>query len=212
MLSHHEALTQIKAAKLVAILRHVPADKLDGVVEALIAGGVRVLEFTFDHDSAECVKENAEKIRHTAEKYGDEQVYVWRRSYDVAPAPLPEDDPRNPRFDPRYAGIPDAALPRTESLKDTVARTMPYWECEILPALARHDELLVVAHGNSLRGIIKNLKGISDEAISEFNLPTAVPYVFEFDEGLGCVKDYFLGDPAEIASLMEAVANQGRRG
>ena len=212
MLSHHEALTQIKEAKLVAILRHVPADKLDGVVEALIAGGVRVLEFTFDHDSAECVKENAEKIRHTAEKYGDEQVYVWRRSYDVAPAPLPEDDPRNPRFDPRYAGIPDAALPRTESLKDTVARTMPYWECEILPALARHDELLVVAHGNSLRGIIKNLKGISDEAISEFNLPTAVPYVFEFDEGLGCVKDYFLGDPAEIASLMEAVANQGRRG
>ena len=125
--------------------------------------------------------------RDTAEKYGDEQVYVWRRSYDVAPAPLPEDDPRNPRFDPRYAGIPDAAL-------------------------ARHDELLVVAHGNSLRGIIKNLKGISDEAISEFNLPTAVPYVFEFDEGLGCVKDYFLGDPAEIASLMEAVANQGRRG
>ena len=106
----------------------------------------------------------------------------------MAPAPLPEDDPRNPRFDPRYAGIPDAALPRTESLKDTVARTMPYWECEILPALARHDELLVVAHGNSLRGIIKNLKGISDEAISEFNLPTAVPYVFEFDEGLGCVK------------------------
>lgn len=78
--------------------------------------------------------------------------------------------------------------------------------------LLRHDELLVVAHGNSLRGIIKNLKGISDEAISEFNLPTAVPYVFEFDEGLGCVKDYFLGDPAEIASLMEAVANQGRRG
>ena len=76
--------------------------------------------------------------RDTAEKYGDEQVYVWRRSYDVAPAPLPEDDPRNPRFDPRYAGIPDAALPRTESLKDTVARTMPYWECEILPALARH--------------------------------------------------------------------------
>ena len=150
--------------------------------------------------------------RETAEKYGDEQVYVWRRSYDVAPAPLPEDDPRNPRFDPRYAGIPDAALPRTESLRDTVARTMPYWECEILPALARHDELLVVAHGNSLRGIIKNLKGISDEAISEFNLPTAVPYVFEFDEGLGCVKDYFLGDPAEIASLMEAVANQGRRG
>ena len=150
--------------------------------------------------------------RETAEKYGDEQVHVWRRSYDVAPAPLAEDDPRNPRLDPRYAGIPDAELPRTESLRDTVARTMPYWVCEILPALARYDQVLVVAHGNSLRGIIKSLKGISDEAISEFNLPTAVPYVFEFDEGLGCVKDYFLGDPAEIASLMEAVANQGRRG
>lgn len=150
--------------------------------------------------------------RETAEKYGDEQVHVWRRSYDVAPAPLAEDDPRNPRLDPRYAGIPDAELPRTESLRDTVARTMPYWVCEILPALARYDQVLVVAHGNSLRGIIKSLKGISDEAISEFNLPTAVPYVFEFDEGLGYVKDYFLGDPAEIASLMEAVANQGKRG
>ena len=150
--------------------------------------------------------------RETAEKYGDEQVHIWRRSYDVAPAPLAEDDPRNPRLDPRYAGIPDAGLPRTESLKDTVARTMPYWECEILPALALHDQLLVVAHGNSLRGIIKNLKGISDEAISEFNLPTAVPYVFEFDEGLGYVKDYFLGDPDEIAKLMDAVANQSRRG
>ena len=146
----------------------------------------------------------------TAERYGEEQVLVWRRSYDVAPAPLAEDDPHNPRLNPRYAGIPDAELPRTESLRDTVARTMPYWECEILPALARYDQVLVVAHGNSLRGIIKNLKGISDEAISEFNLPTAVPYVFEFDEGLGYVKDYFLGDPAEIAKLMEAVANQGK--
>ena len=146
----------------------------------------------------------------TAEKYGEEQVHVWRRSYDVAPDPLPEDDPRNPRFDPRYRDVPEAELPRTESLSDTVARIMPYWKCEILPALAHHDAILVVAHGNSLRGIIKNLKGISDEAISEFNLPTAVPYVFEFDEGLGYVKDYFLGDPAEIAKLMEAVANQGK--
>ena len=146
----------------------------------------------------------------TAERYGEEQVLVWRRSYDVAPAPLAEDDPRNPRLDPRYAGIPDAELPRTESLRDTVARTMPYWECEILPALARYDQVLVVAHGNSLRGIVKHLKGISDEAISEFNLPTATPYVFEFGEGLNCVKDYFLGDPDEIARLMQAVADQGR--
>ena len=150
--------------------------------------------------------------RETAEKYGDEQVHIWRRSYDVAPAPLGEEDPRNPRFDPRYRDVPEAELPRTESLSDTVARIMPYWKCEILPALAHHDAILVVAHGNSLRGIIKHLKGISDEAISEFNLPTAVPYVFEFDEGLNYAGDRFLGDPDEIARLMAAVADQGRKG
>ena len=119
--------------------------------------------------------------------------------------------PSYPRFDPRYAGIPDAALPRTESLRDTVARTMPYWECEILPALARHDELLVVAHGNSLRGIIKYLKNIPDEEIVHLNLPTAVPYVFEFDDKLNLKNDYFLGNPEEIKKLMEAVANQGKK-
>lgn len=150
--------------------------------------------------------------RETAERYGDEQVHSWRRSFDVAPEPLTEDDPRNPRFDPRYADIPAAELPRTESLRDTVARTLPYWQCEILPALAHHDSLLVVAHGNSLRGIIKHLKGISDEAIAEFNLPTGVPSVFEFDEGLGYVSDYFLGDPDEVAALMAAVAAQGKKG
>ena len=149
--------------------------------------------------------------KETAEKYGDEQVHIWRRSYDVAPAPLGEEDPRNPRFDPRYRDVPEAELPRTESLLDTVGRIMPYWKCEILPALARHDSLLVVAHGNSLRGIIKHLKGISDESISEFNLPTAVPYVFEFDEGLNYAGDRFLGDPDEIARLMAAVANQGKK-
>lgn len=147
--------------------------------------------------------------RETAGKYGDEQVHIWRRSYDVAPEPLTEDDPRNPRFDRRYRDVPVPELPRTESLRDTVARILPYWQCEILPALARNDEVLVAAHGNSLRGIIKHLKGISDEAISEFNLPTAVPYVFEFDEGLNYTKDYFLGDPGKIADLMAAVARQG---
>lgn len=149
--------------------------------------------------------------RDTAEKYGDEQVYVWRRSYDVAPAPLPEDDPRNPRFDPRYAEIPDEELPRTESLKQTIERALPYWQCVIFPELSVHDEILVVAHGNSLRGIIKHLKGISDAAISELNLPTAVPYVFEFDDKLRLVKDYILGDPEQIRKLMEAVANQGKK-
>lgn len=132
-------------------------------------------------------------------------------AYDVAPDPLAEDDPRNPRFDPRYAEIPDEELPRTESLKQTIERALPYWQCVIFPELSVHDEILVVAHGNSLRGIIKHLKGISDAAISELNLPTAVPYVFEFDDKLRLVKDYFLGDPEQIRKLMEAVANQGKK-
>lgn len=148
--------------------------------------------------------------KETAEKYGDEQVHIWRRSYDVAPAPLPEDDPRNPRFDPRYKEVPDKDLPRTEALCDTIARTMPYWDCEILPALAKNDTILVVAHGNSLRGIVKNLKGISDDDISSLNLPTATPWVFEFDDKLNYVRDYFPGDAEAIKKAMEAVANQGK--
>lgn len=147
----------------------------------------------------------------TAVQYGDEQVLIWRRSYDIAPLPLNEDDPRNPRFESRYREVPDAELPRTESLKDTIERIMPYWKCVIFPNLGSVDELLVVAHGNSLRGIIKHLKGISDEDIVNLNLPTAVPYVFEFDNKLNLQKDYFLGDPEEIKKLMEAVANQGKK-
>jgi len=147
----------------------------------------------------------------TAEKYGDEQVLIWRRSFDVAPNPLGEDDPRNPRHDPRYAAVPDSELPRTESLKDTIERILPYWKEVIFPNLKTADELLVVAHGNSLRGIIKYLKNISDQDIISLNLPTAVPYVFEFDDNMKLVKDYFLGDPEEIRKLMEAVANQGKK-
>lgn len=147
----------------------------------------------------------------TAEKYGDEQVLVWRRSYDIAPHPLAEDDPRNPRLDIRYREVPDAELPRTESLKETIERIMPYWKCIIFPNLKTADQLLVVAHGNSLRGIIKYLKHISDEDIVNLNLPTAVPYVFEFDDDLNLLNDYFLGDPEEIRKLMEAVANQGKK-
>lgn len=147
----------------------------------------------------------------TAAKYGDEQVLIWRRSYDIAPNALAEDDPRNPRFEIRYQEVPDAELPRTESLKETIERIMPYWKCIIFPNLKTADQLLVVAHGNSLRGIIKHLKHISDEDIVNLNLPTAVPYVFEFDDALNLVDDYFLGDPEEIRKLMEAVANQGKK-
>lgn len=147
----------------------------------------------------------------TAEKYGDEQVHIWRRSYDVAPHALGEDDPRNPRFELRYKNVPDDELPRTESLKDTVERILPYWKEVIFPSLKTSDQILVTAHGNSLRGIIKYVRGIADEDIVHLNLPTAVPYVLEFDDDGILVKDYFLGDPEEIKKLMEAVANQGKK-
>ena len=147
----------------------------------------------------------------TAEKYGEEQVKIWRRSYDIAPPALREDDPRNPRLDIRYMGIQGEHLPLTEALKDTVERSLPYWKEVIAPSLQHFGQILVVAHGNSLRGIIKYLKNISDEEIVTLNLPTAVPYVFEFDDELNLQQDYFLGDPEEIRKMMEAVANQGKK-
>lgn len=146
----------------------------------------------------------------TAEKYGEEQVKIWRRSYDVPPAPLAEDDPRNPRLDPRYAELGDKA-PLTEALKDTIERIVPYWESEISVKLREHREVLVAAHGNSLRGIIKYLKNMSEQEIIELNMPTGIPYVFEFDENMNLVKDYFLGDEEEIRKAMEAVANQAKK-
>jgi len=147
----------------------------------------------------------------TAEKYGDEQVLIWRRSYDVPPAPLDPSDSRSASQDPRYAGVPKSFVPETEALKDTVERILPYWQEVIYPSMVKHDEIIVAAHGNSLRGIIKHLKNISDEDIVSLNLPTAVPYVFEFDNDLNLVNDYFLGDPEEIKKLMDAVANQGKK-
>lgn len=145
----------------------------------------------------------------TAQRYGEEQVHLWRRGFDTEPPALADDDPRNPRLDPRYSDVPPAYLPLTESLKDTIARTMPYWNCHILPALMHCDTILVAAHGNSLRGIVKSLKDISDEDISGFNIPTATPYVFEFDSSLRPTADYFLGNADEIARRQTAVAAQG---
>ncbi len=147
----------------------------------------------------------------TAEKYGDEQVLIWRRSYDIAPTPLEMNDSRSPRQDIRYNELTDAQIPLTESLKDTVDRIVPYWKEVIAPSMKQYDQIVVAAHGNSLRGIIKYLKNISNEDIISLNLPTAVPYVFEFDDNMNLVKDYFLGDPEEIKKLMDAVANQGKK-
>lgn len=147
----------------------------------------------------------------TTEKYGEDQVLIWRRSYDVAPAPLDKADERSPFQESRYAGVDPKDLPLTESLKDTVDRILPYWESDIKASLKEHDDVIVAAHGNSLRGIIKVLKGISDQGIISLNLPTAIPYVFEFDDNMNLVKDYFIGDPEEIKKLMDAVANQGKK-
>ncbi|MBS9781814.1 MAG: 2,3-diphosphoglycerate-dependent phosphoglycerate mutase [Gammaproteobacteria bacterium] len=146
----------------------------------------------------------------TAEKYGEDQVLVWRRSYDVPPAPLDKDDKRSPFQEARYAGVDPKHLPLTESLKDTIDRILPFWESDIKPTLEKEGEVIVAAHGNSLRGIVKHLKGISDEDITGLNLPTGIPYLFEFDDDMNLVRDTFLGDPEEVRKLQEAVANQAK--
>jgi 2,3-bisphosphoglycerate-dependent phosphoglycerate mutase len=146
----------------------------------------------------------------TAEKYSEEQVLLWRRSYDIAPGEIPENDERNTRKDSKYSDVEPSLIPLTESLKDCVARAVPYWNDHIVPSLKKYENVIVTAHGNSLRGIIKHLKNISDAEITKLNLATAVPYVFEFDDNMNLVKDYLLGDPEELKKKMEAVANQGK--
>jgi 2,3-bisphosphoglycerate-dependent phosphoglycerate mutase len=145
----------------------------------------------------------------TAAKYGDQQVHIWRRSYDIPPPPLALDDPRSAANDPRYVGL-GAELPRTECLKDTVARFLPYWHERIAPAVRAGRRVLIAAHGNSLRALVKYLDQISDEAIADLNIPTAVPLVYELDEALRPQKHYYLGDPEEVARAAAAVAAQGK--
>ena len=146
-----------------------------------------------------------------AEKYGDEQVLLWRRSFDIAPPPIELNDPRHPRFDHRYAHLDPSDIPGTESLKNTIARIVPYWQQEMSKELTLHKQLLVAAHGNSLRGIVKYLKNLSDQEILSFNLPTGVPLIFEMDEDFNVLKDYYLGDPEVIRQKIDKVANQGKR-
>ncbi|MCR4829167.1 MAG: 2,3-diphosphoglycerate-dependent phosphoglycerate mutase [Bacteroidales bacterium] len=147
----------------------------------------------------------------TAEKYGDAQVKLWRRSFDVQPPALAIDDPRSPRRDARYAEVSDKELPLTESLKDTIARLMPYYQGRIRQAMEEHETVMIVAHGNSLRGIVKELKGMGNDEITEFNIPTAVPYIFEFDDQMKLQKDFYLGDPEVIRKKIEGVANQAKK-
>ncbi|NYT45213.1 2,3-diphosphoglycerate-dependent phosphoglycerate mutase [Alcaligenaceae bacterium] len=148
----------------------------------------------------------------TAAKYGEEQVLIWRRAYATAPNPLDNDDPRHPRFDRRYAKIAADKLPATECLKDTVERVLPFWNDSIAPAIRAGRRVLVAAHGNSLRALIKHLDGISEEDIVHLNIPTGQPLVYELDDDLRPLRHYYLGDPAEIEAAMAAVANQGKAG
>jgi 2,3-bisphosphoglycerate-dependent phosphoglycerate mutase len=144
----------------------------------------------------------------TVEKHGEAQVKIWRRSYDVPPPPLAQDDPRQPRFDPRYADIDPSLLPASESLKDTLARVLPFWESRIVPELRSGKNVLIVAHGNSLRALVKMLDMMSEQDIVEFNIPTGIPIVYELDEQIQSVGRRFLGDPIALAAAQEAVRRQ----
>ncbi|MGA7986284.1 MAG: 2,3-diphosphoglycerate-dependent phosphoglycerate mutase [Burkholderiales bacterium] len=146
----------------------------------------------------------------TAAKFGDRQVLVWRRSYDTPPPALEAGDPRSPAGDPRYAQLPEAGLPLTECLKDTVARVLPYWNDAIAPAIREGERVLVAAHGNSLRALVKYLDQVSETDIVGLNIPTGIPLVYELDATLRPLRHYYLGDQGEVARRISAVSAQGK--
>jgi 2,3-bisphosphoglycerate-dependent phosphoglycerate mutase len=143
----------------------------------------------------------------TAAKFGEQQVLTWRRSYDIPPPALSRDDERYEGRDPRYAGV---QVPLSECLKDTVARFLPYWQASIAPAVRSGRRVLIAAHGNSLRALVKHLDGVSDEAIVKLNIPTGIPLVYELDDALRPARHYYLGDPDEVARRVASVAAQGK--
>jgi 2,3-bisphosphoglycerate-dependent phosphoglycerate mutase len=145
-----------------------------------------------------------------AEKFGEAQVKIWRRSYDVPPPALELDDERHPRFDPRYAGLTPEQLPSTESLKITLERVLPYWHATLVPAIKADKRVLIAAHGNSIRAMVKYLDNISDAEIPELNIPTGIPLVYELDDKLIPITHYYLGDAEAVAKAAAAVANQGK--
>jgi 2,3-bisphosphoglycerate-dependent phosphoglycerate mutase len=147
-----------------------------------------------------------------AAQHGEAQTKIWRRSYDIPPPPLAADDPRHPRHDPRYAGLEPGDLPAAEALKHTVARFLPYWEGTIAPAIRSGRRVLITAHGNSLRALVKYLDQVSDADIVGLNIPTGIPLIYELDDALSPITHYYLGDPDAAARAAEAVANQASRG
>jgi 2,3-bisphosphoglycerate-dependent phosphoglycerate mutase len=146
----------------------------------------------------------------TAAKFGDEQVLIWRRSYDVRPPDLEKTDERYPGNDPRYKDLDAEDIPLTECLKDTVNRFLPYWHEVIAPVIRSGKRVIISAHGNSLRALVKYLDNIADQEILKLNIPTGMPLVYELDDGLRPIRHYYLGDPDEVRKAMEAVAKQGR--
>lgn len=145
-----------------------------------------------------------------AEKFGEAQVKIWRRSYDVPPPALELDDERHPRFDPRYASLTPDELPATESLKLTLDRVLPYWNSTLAPAIKSGKRVIIAAHGNSIRALVKYLDNVSDAEITELNIPTGLPLVYELNEDLKPIKSYYLGDAEEAAKKAAAVANQAK--
>jgi 2,3-bisphosphoglycerate-dependent phosphoglycerate mutase len=145
-----------------------------------------------------------------AAKFGDEQVLVWRRSYDIPPPALETTDPRYPGNDPRYEHLDPRDLPRTECLKDTVARFLPYWRQTIAPSVAAGEKVIIVAHGNSLRALVKYLDDVGDAEIVALNIPTGIPLVYELDDDLKPLRHYYLADPEKVAQAVASVANQGK--
>jgi 2,3-bisphosphoglycerate-dependent phosphoglycerate mutase len=147
----------------------------------------------------------------TAAKFGEDQVKIWRRSYDIPPPALTPDDERYPGHDPRYRGLAAAELPLTECLKDTVARFLPLWHETIAPAIKSGQKVLIAAHGNSLRALVKYLDNIPEKDIVELNIPTGMPLVYELDDDLKALNRYYLGDPEKVKAAMDAVAAQGKK-
>ncbi|HTK81926.1 MAG TPA: 2,3-diphosphoglycerate-dependent phosphoglycerate mutase [Bacteroidota bacterium] len=147
----------------------------------------------------------------TAAKFGDEQVKIWRRSYAIPPPALEPSDPRSPAKDPRYKNLSSSEVPLTECLKDTVDRFLPFWHQTIAPAIKSGKRVVIAAHGNSLRALVKYLDTVSDEAIVELNIPTGIPLVYELDESLKPLKSYYLGDQEALKQAMQSVANQGKK-
>ena len=145
----------------------------------------------------------------TAAEYGEEQVHIWRRSYDIPPPAFADGDRANPGYDRRYAGTGEV-VPLTECLKDTVGRFLPLWEGEIAPAIRSGRQVLIAAHGNSIRALVKHLDQVSDADITELNIPTGIPLVYELDENLRPIRHYYLGDEAAVQAAMDAVKNQGK--